>query len=322
MGVMDGPTDQPSARSRPLRILFAIALVLVFLGCLGWILLKWPLPFGLTAALIVIAAASAAVFSAYFIPNQLDERVKRALTVGATCIGLIAAIVAVPAIQAGTTGSSPGQPADTPTAAESDPLTATLDFDSPACEDFAIRESLLQSVPQGGALNAKWVYEHGGATRSGAHLTVQGKSEEAVVLQGLRVVELESNPRPADLVAILPCGPRGGIVVTRYFDVILSSPPQVVARPGEPEPGSTERGEPEVKFPFKVSSTDPEVFDLEIKGQPCLCAWRLALDWTSVGRSGTVVVDRGFDKIRTDTSLSEDVPIYNRLEDGTWEKLE
>jgi hypothetical protein len=312
---MEAPVRHPTARRRKLRILFAVVLVLIFVGSLAIVLFGWPLRLPVAVILIVLTAVSAAVFAAYFLPNKLSERFKRAFSVGVAAVGLITTLIAVPAIQISTAPSTPG-----PGAEQADPLTATLDFDSP-CEDFTIPNSLLRSVPHGDELNARWVYEHGGATRTGAQLTVQGKSEDAVVLQRLRVVDFESNARPAGLIGILPCGPTGGNVLPRYFDVLLSSPPQVIARPGDPEPGTEKRGERAVKFPFKVSNTDPEVFILEIKGPQCLCAWRLALDWTSVGRSGTIIVDRGFDKIRSDTTLSEDLPLYERSEDGKWKRL-
>ena len=307
--------DQALGALPKLRTLVAVILVLIFVGSLLLLIFGWPLQVLVAVILIVLATVSAAAYAAYFVPNKLSERFKLASTAGVAAVGLITALIVVPATQ----NAVPPSVQELPDG-QADPLTATLDFDSP-CEDFTIPESSLQSIPPGDGLNAKWVYERGGATRTGGQLTVQGKNEEAVVLQGLRVVELESNPRPAGLIAILPCGPTGGIVLPRYFDVILSNPPQVIARSGEPEPGSEKRGEPAVKFPFKVSATDPEVFILEIKGPPCLCAWRLALDWTSIGRSGTVVVDRGFDKIRTDTTPSEDLPLYSRSENGTWEKL-
>src|SRR5829696_9414927 len=90
----------PERRSRrTLRVFFGVALVLVFLGSVGWILLTWPVPLVLLVALVVVAALSAAVFAAYFVPNKLSERMKRAVTVGVGAVGLVTTLIAVPAAQ-------------------------------------------------------------------------------------------------------------------------------------------------------------------------------------------------------------------------------
>jgi hypothetical protein len=66
--------------------------------------------------------------------------------------------------------------------------------------------------------------------------------------------------------------------------------------------------QPAAKFPFKVSKSDPEEFELWVDGHNCLCTWRLAIDWTSGDRSGVTHLDHGFDKIRTITK--QDFPGY------------
>jgi hypothetical protein len=57
---------------------------------------------------------------------------------------------------------------------------------------------------------------------------------------------------------------------------------------------------PAVNFPFKVSNNHPEVLLIEPTGAARFCEWRLAIDWTSGGRTGTTVVDRGFGPIISD----------------------
>ncbi len=307
------PKRQPRRR---LRILCGVALVLAFLGSVGFILLKSPLPLALVVVLIVVAAVSIAVFAAYFVPNKLSPRFKRAFTVGTAAVGLITTLIAVPAIQNGTKSAG-----DSP---QGDPLTATLNLNNSAgCEDFIVEASLLSSVPDGDDLNAQWVYEHGGATFSIVApmvLTVQGKGEEAVVLTGLRIKELERLPEPTHLADLLPCGATGGALEERFFKVDFGDPPKVTAEPGY-DASTGKVVQAPAKFPFKVSVSDPEVFYLELEERPCFCTWRLALDWVSGGRSGTTVIDRGFGKIRTDSNRDEEGkrPIYSRLENGTWD---
>ena len=312
------PRGRPSWRLH----IFRVALILVFFGSIGFILINWPMQLAPTAILIMVAAASAAVFAAYFVPNDLSDRFKRALMVGASAAGLIAALVAVPAIQdgrsprqttlsatsetpsqptaAGTTKTSPVTPSPSP-----DPLTATLRVGY-ECEIFTLPTSQLRALSKVSHHDAKWVYGHGGASaNSDMSLTIQGKGKDAVVLLGLRVVALERNPVPTN-VATVGCDAYGGEQTSRYFDVILGNPPRVASRPGFDEPLDRKKREPAAKFPYRVSNSDPEYFDLSVSGPVCFCTWRLALDWTSRGRAGTLIVDRGFDKIVSDTSSIED----------------
>ena len=128
---------------RSLRVFFGVALVLVFLGSVGWILLTWPVPLVLLVALVVVAALSAAVFAAYFVPNKLSERMKRAVTVGVGAIGLVTTLIAVPAAQDNTETSraepSSASPSSSP--GQSDQLTTALEVNA-ACEDFMGPDSL------------------------------------------------------------------------------------------------------------------------------------------------------------------------------------
>ena len=88
-----------------LRWTFCAVLVVAFFGSLGIIVAEWPLPFRVWISLVVTAGASLAAFIAFFLPNGLNERWKRGLTAGAACIGIVAAVVAVPAMQ--TAGNQP-----------------------------------------------------------------------------------------------------------------------------------------------------------------------------------------------------------------------
>jgi hypothetical protein len=289
--------------SRERRLWLAVLLI-IFGGSVVWLVLDWPLPAVLTVALVVLAGASAALISAYYVPDKLDKRLKRALTVGVGCIALIAAVLAIPALQ---------RPQD-------EPLTASLGFGA-ECERFAVPSGLLPSVPTDDGLDAKWVYNHDGATSgSMLSLTVQGKTQDAVILHGLRVVDLKAQDPPSDVADILPCGRvYQQVVPVRYFEVNLSDPPQIRSSPApEPDP-YTGKIEPATTFPYQVSNTDPEVFVLIATGPACFCDWRLALDWTSGGRSGTTIIDHGFGKVRIDTSSDSERMQYARQKDGTWD---
>ncbi len=306
-------------RGSALRVGGGVGLVVLFLGSVISIVAIRPLELGPLVVLLAVAGASAAVFSAYYLPNQLDERVKRAVIVGAGCITLLTAVLALRPGQ-----EPPVLPADpltaTPSAEPADPLTATLGFGS-ECENFAVPTPLLASLPPDAELDAQWVYEHNGATSDRVmSLAIQGKTEDAVMLHRLRVVDLRAQDPPTDVADIFPCGRiRREVVPVRYFEVDLRDPAQVVPRPAPAPDPQTGKVEPAKTFPFQVSNTNPEFFVLVVSGQACFCDWRLALDWTSGGRSGTITVDHGFGKIRTDTSLDSERIQYAQRRDGTWD---
>ena len=189
------------------------------------------------------------------------------------------------------------------------------------CEAFSLPTSQLRALPKGSYPDTKWIYEHDGATFSrNMSITVQGEDADAVVLLGLRVVDFERSSVPGNL-AHIGCDATGGEQPTRYLDVILSDPPRIVSKPGIDDAGKVTQ--PAAKFPFKVSNSDPEFFELEIGGPPCLCTWRLALDWTSKGRKGTTIIGRDSDKIITDLSepgvSSPERPEYYYYVEDKWD---
>jgi hypothetical protein len=296
----DEPSRPPTPRRRGLRIFVGTLLVLILLASLALLFFRWPLQLPVAASLIVISAAPAGVFAAYFVPNKLPERVKRGFAVFGAALAVIGTLIALPAITF------------------KPPLTAALDFGQ--CEKFAVPTNSLSSVPSGTRLDAKWAYENGGATTSRVlSLTVQGTSQDAVVLRGLRIIGLEAKTAPSNTAELLPCGRvRPAVVPIRYFELNLDDPPQVKASPAEANP-QTGDIEPATEFPYQVSNSQPEFFTLIIKGPNCVCEWQLALDWIAGGRSGTLIVDRGFGKVRSDISGDDQRPRYSRHSDGTWD---
>ena len=199
----------------------------------------------------------------------------------------------------------------------SDPFTWDLAFFG-RCEGFDVDNSLLKSLPVRDKLNAEWAYKNGGATdNSVITLTIQGNSDAAVVLKGIHIVDLERSPAPSDISAVYPCEVSGGHLDRRYYELVLDEHPRLTARPGRDVDDTIT--EPVKDFPFKVSDSDPEYFEFDIApGPACLCSWKIALDWTSSGRSGTTIIDRGFSGIRTVVTKAE-IPYYNLQKDGSWE---
>ncbi|OAP28610.1 MULTISPECIES: tetratricopeptide repeat protein [Amycolatopsis] len=105
-------------------------------------------------------------------------------------------------------------------------------------------------------------------------VTVEARTNRAVVLQSARVVVVSRTPpRPACLLIRV-----GGILEPRPFTTDFDAPsPRLVARGPD--------------FPFTVSATDVEQFEIEPITTTREVAWRLEVDWTCAGRHGTTVID-------------------------------
>ncbi|MFD6654849.1 helix-turn-helix domain-containing protein [Streptomyces parvus] len=125
----------------------------------------------------------------------------------------------------------------------------------------------------------------GGITR--LQLTVQGTSREAVVLKGMNV-RVVSRKAPLPWSAYLMgngCG--SGITPQTFASNLDAGHPTLRAVPGTQ--GDIEV--PAVDFPYKVSSEDVEVFNLEMKAVSYDVSWYLELEWSSGGNEGTLRID-------------------------------
>jgi hypothetical protein len=307
-------------RLRWYRVAAAGVLLLVALGLVVWLFVRPPDSFEVTAS-VVVAVALIFGAGAVCLPPGLRQRLGTFAFVAGTSAAILAAVLAIPDRPLVSSGSdeSKGPASESPPPAspspEPDPFTAKLKFGprgSP-CEGLVVHKKLLRplSKMKPEDIDAKWAYESGGATQDGKMiLTIQGRSPTAVIVDSLRVVDFERRAAPANNLKVLPCDPQGGLQTVRYFEVSLGKRARVVPRPSDPDPNPDYKQQPAAKFPFKVSRSDPEVFELWVTGPDCLCTWRLAIDWTSGDRSGTTYLDHGFDKIRTITNRDQDLPSY------------
>ncbi|MEU0690379.1 helix-turn-helix domain-containing protein [Streptomyces uncialis] len=134
---------------------------------------------------------------------------------------------------------------------------------------------------------------HGGDTL--VRVTVQGRGEEAVVLQSLRVRVAAQRPPQRRNVYGMSMG-CGGTMTPRMFDVDLDAArPAVRSVPGNDSGAQI----PAVSFPYRVSVRDPEVLLVTGRTVKCDCEWYLELEWSSGERSGTVRIDDGGRPFRT-----------------------
>jgi hypothetical protein len=179
------------------------------------------------------------------------------------------------------------------------PLTVTLAYDqndvdngADACADWIFRRP-LSAIPASldGMVNETWAHRFGGVDLGATDfkLVVQGVTTTAVQLLGFRVIDVERGPaiHGTDISSSFGCGPSP----EAGFEIILGTKPPVIT----PIPGLDSGAAKKIPFPFVVSSTDIQQFQVQAVPQasPCDCdiKWRLALDWSYAGKMGTAVID-------------------------------
>ncbi|MFG2594042.1 helix-turn-helix domain-containing protein [Streptomyces sp. NPDC048438] len=144
-------------------------------------------------------------------------------------------------------------------------------------------------------------------------LTLQGTSGEAVVLNGLHVRVLGRNAPLAWGAYSMGNGCGGGIT-PQTFDIDLDD-----SRPRTKPVAGEDAGVvvPAKDFPYRVSSTDVEVFHLDAHVEGHDVTWYLELEWTSGGRSGMLRIDDGGKPFRT-SSLTARPSYYYRSDTAQW----
>ncbi|MFB7245782.1 helix-turn-helix domain-containing protein [Streptomyces populi] len=142
---------------------------------------------------------------------------------------------------------------------------------------------------------------HGGETL--VDITVQGRSDAAVVLEALRV-RVVGRSAPLKGVAYATGGGCGGGLGVGAFTVDLDKD-RPVASPVSSDDGTGPRI---LRPPFRVSVQDPQVLMVDALTKGCDCRWYLELDWSSRGRTGTVRIDDRGAPFRT--SGIEGLPYY------------
>lgn len=146
-------------------------------------------------------------------------------------------------------------------------------------------------------------------------LTVQGTSQQAVVLTGLHVRVL-SRRAPLQRPAFSMGEGCGSGIEPQSFDIDLDN-----SRPAL-TPVAGKQGDetvPAKDFPFQVSSSDVEVFDLDAHVEGHDVSWYLELEWSSGGRKGTLRIDDGGTPFRT-SSIAGRPEYYYRYDTSVWEK--
>ncbi|MFJ6689218.1 helix-turn-helix domain-containing protein [Streptomyces sp. NPDC091294] len=135
-------------------------------------------------------------------------------------------------------------------------------------------------------------------------LSVQGRSDTAVVLEALRV-RVVGRTASAEGNAYAMDQGCGGSLTPRYFAVDLDKDRPIARAVAGNDSGTPI---PAVRMPYRVSAKDPEVLLVTAGTSSCDCRWYLELDWSSQGRTGTVRIDDNGRPFRT--SAIDGLPRY------------
>ncbi|MGW1409598.1 helix-turn-helix domain-containing protein [Streptomyces sp. NPDC002403] len=203
------------------------------------------------------------------------------------------------------------------------PLSATIssyNWDAP-CDKYYVLDQKPNDVPPPPPPQDTrgWARALGGVDGGNLLLevTVQGKSGQAVVLKGLHVRTL-SRKAPLAWSAYSMGDGCGSGITPQSFDIDLDD--------GRPAltPVAGKQGDvrvPPKDFPFRVSSTDVEVFDLNAHVEGHDVSWYLELEWSSGDRTGMLRIDDGGKPFRTSSIKTRPGYMY-RYDTAQWETKE
>ncbi|MFB7515471.1 helix-turn-helix domain-containing protein [Streptomyces sp. NPDC056144] len=230
--------------------------------------------------LLAVAAtvATAAVAGAAAAVSAMGDRGP-----GATSHG------AVPSVTSASASPATAKAGASPAA----PFTVTVlpdNWDTPCDQWFALDKAPgTVPPPPAGQATEGWARALGAAPAGHLRmqLTVQGTESKATVLHALYVHVVSGRKAPAWNAYTMGAG-CGGTLVPASFAVNLDD-----ASPrARPVPGKEgERPTPTTDFPYKVSTTDPQVLNVDASTLGRDVSWYLELAWSSGGRKGTTRID-------------------------------
>ena len=131
-----------------------------------------------------------------------------------------------------------------------------------------------------------------GAVRAGHlrfELTVQGTTDQAVVLHSLKVHVVNRAAAPTSWTVYNTGDGCGGGLQPAYYGINLDS-----AAPQATPVSGTQADDTKIlatSFPYQVSSTDPQVIDLDAAVSTHDVSWYLDLVWSSGTQQGTYRID-------------------------------
>ncbi|MFJ2438771.1 helix-turn-helix domain-containing protein [Streptomyces anulatus] len=161
-----------------------------------------------------------------------------------------------------------------------------------------------------------WAESYGGIDAGNMllQLTVQGTSREAVVLKDMNV-RVVSRKAPLPWSAYLMGNGCGSGIMPQTFASHLDAGHPTL----RPVPGTQGDIEvPAVDFPYKVTSEDVEVFNLDMTAVSYDVTWYLELGWSSGGKEGVLRIDDQGKPFRLSGMKGRPEYVYGNEEVG-WE---
>ncbi|MFJ9891519.1 helix-turn-helix domain-containing protein [Streptomyces sp. NPDC091287] len=222
-------------------------------------------------------------------------------------------------------GSGPGQPqgggagggSGTGLGAPPAVSISSYNWDEPCGQHYLVNRGPDELDPPPAPQDRRgWAESYGGVDAGSMllQLTVQGTSREAVVLKGMHV-RVVSRKAPLPWSAYLMGNGCGSGIAPQTFTSHLDAGHPTL----RPVPGK--QGDvvvPAVDFPYKVTSEDVEVFNLDMKAVGYDVTWYLELEWSSGGKEGVVRIDDHGKLFRTSGMKGRPEYVYGNAETG-WE---
>ncbi|WP_069742077.1 helix-turn-helix transcriptional regulator [Streptomyces sp. EN23] len=221
-------------------------------------------------------------------------------------------------------GSGPGQPqggggsgSGTGLGAPPTVNISSYNWDEPCGQHYLVNRGPDELDPPPAPQDRRgWAESYGGVDAGNMllQLTVQGTSREAVVLKGMHVRVL-SRKAPLPWSAYLMGNGCGSGIAPQTFAAHLDAGHPTL----RPVPGK--QGDvvvPAVDFPYKVTSEDVEVFNLDMKAVGYDVTWYLELEWNSGGNEGVLRIDDHGKPFRTSGMKGRPEYVYGNEEVG-WE---
>jgi hypothetical protein len=237
---------------------------------------------------------------------------KPAAWLGAVATGVVIAVVST--LATGALRHPAPSPSSSPTVdMPASELQISTALGEASCRPPPV-EYLDQSV--GRAASAGYDAYTGIPVGAGFYLGISNQtvSTEAILLTGLTIKMLHwapAAPSTGILVRLSPlsCGGGGGGVTPRYFSVAMApagAGAVVSARSGP-------YGERAVPFPFYITSSDPEQFDLLFMRGSGEYTFDIELHWTAAGHRGVTTLTNGGNGFQFIGSAPR-LPLYQQQE--------
>ncbi|MFH8439496.1 helix-turn-helix domain-containing protein [Streptomyces sp. NPDC018007] len=167
---------------------------------------------------------------------------------------------------------------------------SSYNWDEPCGQHYLVNQGPEKLDPPPAPQDRRgWAESYGGVDAGNMllQLTVQGTSREAVVLKGMNV-RVISRKAPLPWSAYLMGNGCGSGITPQTFASHLDAGHPTL----RPVPGTQGDIEvPAVDFPYRVTSEDVEVFNLDMKAVSYDVTWYLELEWSSGGEEGVLRID-------------------------------